>query len=367
MVTEPSACIGAAVDLGSTTIAIQCMDIKSGTILKSATCPNPQYLYGADIITRIQYCIKEEHMAVVLKNIVQDTLQEQLQHLLGEHISDLKKIVISGNTVMQHILRGFPVNGLSMSPFTPFSLEAGEDVWEFDGISVPVFYPQGLSAFVGADVISGGAFLQMGNEEDYEILIDLGTNGEILLLNDKTGLATSTACGPVFDHAVSGAGYGNESIHAIANCIQRGLIDETGTIADVFFDKGIKIAKNFVIQQGNVRNFQLAKAAIYSGIICMKQNAGITWEQISKIYISGGLGFHMQLRDAFIVGLLPQPLKGKTIVSGNSSLSGAIEFLRNPDSMKKRCAQIVEKTTAVELANLEHFQEEYIKAMYFSR
>ena len=103
----------------------------------------------------------------------------------------------------------------------------------------------------------------MGKHSSYDLLIDLGTNGEMLLLNKEKGFATSTACGPVFDHVIKGGKYGSESIKVIANCVKRGLIDKTGRLADVFFDNGMKFDKSKIIIFPQRVNYPVCGANVF--------------------------------------------------------------------------------------------------------
>jgi uncharacterized 2Fe-2S/4Fe-4S cluster protein (DUF4445 family) len=171
----------------------------------------------------------------------------------------------------------------------------------------------------------------------------------------------------VFDSAVTGAVYGSECIKAIAGCVKRHLIDETGLLAAPYFDKGIEIDKGFVMKQSHVRNFQLAKGAIYAGIQCLLEKAGIETSQIGHVYISGGLGFYMEKRDAFTVKMLPKEFSDKIVVSGNSSLEGAKKLLRVGASQDilKEYEDIRHRTESFELANISGFQERYMQALNF--
>ena len=365
MTQQQSRRIGAAVDLGSTTIAIRCIDRMTGVPFAETAFKNPQCRYGADVITRIQHCRQDNVIAMELRKLVWDAFKTHIQEMLGEEFADMEIMAISGNTTMQHILRGLSVEGLAEAPFHPVDLEEADEDYCFAKQNLRVCYLPGMSAFVGADILSGAAYLHMGEKPTYDLLIDLGTNGELLLLNDRKGYASSTACGTVFDHAVSGAAYGSESIHVIANCIRRHLIDDQGLIAAPFFEKGIEIDRNFVIKQQNIRNFQLTKGAIHAGIECLVEEAGIEWQQIDNVYVSGGLGFYMDVKDAFIVGLLPEQLRGKIRVAGNSSLEGATKFLQDVDDMRQKCASIKQRTKCLELADLPQFQNKYLAAMNF--
>lgn len=357
--------IGAAVDVGSTTIAVSCMDMENGQEISTFSFANPQYAYGADVISRIRFCMEKEENLFFMGDILKRAVKEQLQTHLKTEYSRLAYIIYSGNTTMQHIMRGLPVDGLSKAPFTPVTLDY--EIIMDDGIRT--VYPPGFSAFVGADILTGAEYLGIGKQKDFDLLIDLGTNGELLLINDECGYASATACGPVFDSALEGAAYGSESIKAIANCVRRRLIDSTGRIAAPFFDKGIGIDKDFVIRQENVRNFQLAKGAIYAGIQCLLIEAGITAEEIANVYISGGLGFYMDMRDAFTVKMLPKEFSGKIQISGNSSLKGAQKLLLAEGTKQEEILadyeRIRKRTVSYQFAELGTFQDIYMQSLEF--
>ncbi len=362
--------IGIAIDVGSTSVGICCLNLKNKMELFSFSFSNPQHIYGADIVTRIKHCITNDSMINKMHEILENAIYTQLKAHLKDDFQRISKIVYSGNTTMFHFLREFQVYGLSKSPFSPISLEYYENrVTKIDNENVIHIFLPGVSAFVGSDILSGVHYLQMGKTDSYELLIDLGTNGELFLINNKKGFATSTACGPVFDHAVRGAKYGSESMKIIANCVKRGLIDKTGKITDVFFENGIDIEKDFIVTQENVRNFQLAKGAIYAGICCLLKQARITASEVSKIYISGGFGFYMNPKDAFLLKMFPYEFRDKIIISGNTSLEGAKEFLLLHDLEKERILteyqELRQRTHSFELSNIDDFQDCYINSLNF--
>lgn len=370
--------IGVAVDVGSTSIGVCCVDLAHKTEILSFSFANPQYIYGADVVTRMKHCVEDSSMLYKMRALVEDGLYVKLKEYLQERYTNISCIVFSGNTTMLHILRGLSVEGLSSAPFQPVSLEYAEiksvredieDKWKECCQYITNIYLPGISAFVGADILAGAEYLQMGKTENYELLIDLGTNGELLLLNKERGFATSTACGPVFDHVISGAKYGSESMKVIANCVKSGLIDKSGKLADALFEKGISIDKNFTIKQENIRNLQLAKGAIYAGVQCLLEKAGITAQDVAKVYISGGLGFYMDKRDAFTLKMLPKEFADKMIISGNTSLEGAKRFLLSDSEKRvkilKTWENIYKCTKSFELANCERFQEIYLNSLDF--
>ena len=357
--------IGVAVDVGSTTIAVSCMELETKEELTAFTFPNPQYAYGSDVISRIQFCMEKEENLTVLQDALRQELWRQLQTNLKSLFSRIQRIIYSGNTTMFHIMRGFSVNGLAQAPFTPVSLELATE--EEEGIFS--IFPPGFSAFAGADILTGAEYLEMGKNDSFDLLVDLGTNGELLLLNKHCGYAAATACGPVFDSVLSGAVYGSECIKAIANCVKRGLIGKDGLIAAPFFKNGISLDRNFTIRQEDIRNFQLAKGAVYAGISCLMKEAEITADDISNVYISGGLGFYLNMQDAFTVKMLPEEFSKKIHISGNSSLSGAKKLLLANQSEQQLIIENYEsirtRTITYELANLDTFQEMYLHSLNF--
>ena len=358
--------IGVAVDVGSTSIGVCCVDLRHNTEILSFSFGNLQCRYGADVITRMKHCIENRELMKEMKAFVEDALHAKLKEYLLTDYLKIRRIVYCGNTTMLHFLRGLSVDGLACAPFEPVDIDYCDNAL--------YSYLPCCSAFIGADILAGAWSLNMGRKQTYDLLIDLGTNGELLLLNKDCGYATSTACGPVFDHVIKGAKYGSDCIRIIANCVKRGLIDKNGTLADAVFESGIVVDHDFVVKQEHVRNFQLAKGAIYAGIGCLIEKAQIALDDIDKVYISGGLGFHMNVRDAILLKMLPEELRDKIIISGNTSLEGAKKCLtalveeenEMPGARKTfldSLYAIRNRTECFELANMKEFQARYMKAL----
>lgn len=357
--------VGVAVDLGSTTIAVSCWNMTKNRKIVDFSFPNPQSKYGLDVITRIKHCLYDTNNLHKLRDSVLNELKKQLKYRMKDEYDNLKELVITGNPTMIHILRGLSVDGFAKSPFQPISLSFAVEkaFWNIEQI-----YPPGISAFVGSDLLVGTQFLNMGNLNQFDLLIDLGTNGELLLLNKDVGYATSTACGTVFDTAIAGAKYGSDSLKAIANCLKNNLISSEGKIVDFYFDKGIQIDKNFIIHQNNVRDFQLAKGAVHAGILCLMKKANIDFDDIHQVYVSGGFGFYMDQKDAFVVKLLPDSFLGKIICAGNSSLDGAVRYLTHSHLRSEILVEyesIRKRTTGFDLASFNEFQNIFIESLNF--
>jgi len=358
--------IGIAVDYGSTTISMTAIDVY-GKEISSISYSNPQTASGHDVITRIKKCLDDDSVAKIFYQEGREQLYSNISKM-GIQLEDVTAITISGNAIMQHLFQQYSVEGFAYAPFYTVTND-----FHSDNI---FYYPPGFSPYVGADLMCGAQYLNLGCSESYDLMIDLGTNGEILLMNQQQGYATSTACGPVFDFAIGGAQYGSDCIHAIAQCVKRNLIDSNGKIADAFFDKGIKLDTNFIIKQENIRNFQLAKGAILAGILCLLNFANIKEESINNVYICGGLGFYMETRDAYTLNMFPKSVKNKIKICGNTSLNGAKILTKSIlqkqlgnsqeyDSILIDYENMRNKTRAVELSNLNSFQEIYMNSLNF--
>lgn len=364
--------IGAAIDLGSTSIAVSLIQLNTGEEINTCSFPNPQISYGGDVITRIRYCMEDLTHLKELSDILWNALYEKITELLQDDFIQLRIMVISGNTTMLHILQNLSVKGLARAPFEPVTTDFSEglisDKQMFSGVSV--LYPPGFSAFVGGDILSGAQSLMLGQHTAYDLFVDLGTNGELLLINKDRGYASSTACGTVFDSAITGAGYGSDCIRAISQCLRRGLINKEGLLAAPYFETGICIDEKVTIKQQHIRNFQLAKGAIYAGILSLMKEAAIDFSDIGQLYISGGLGFYMNIHDAFTVKLLPKSLQGKIRVCGNTSLAGAKNLLlsKHNDTLSEILQEyqnLKSRTESIELANIKQFQSIFMESLNF--
>ncbi|HRX12824.1 MAG TPA: ASKHA domain-containing protein, partial [Draconibacterium sp.] len=221
---RPQTGFGMAVDLGTTTIVVQLVNLENGHVLDSVSEVNPQARFGGDIISRIQSCLDGNFEE--LKNIVSSKIDEMIQSILQKHQVNLSKIAIVGNTVMHHIFSGLPVNSLSFYPFQSPNLGVQEfsnkDLnWRLPDTVKVVFFPS-IGSFVGSDILAGIAATKMTENKKYSVLIDLGTNGEIVVGNRDKIVCASTAAGPAFEGAK----------------ISQGMRAVTGAISSVSFENG---------------------------------------------------------------------------------------------------------------------------------
>ena len=231
----------------------------------------------------------------------------------------------------------------------------------------------GISAFIGGDIVSGLYTLGFKEKKEIAMLIDLGTNAEMVIGNCDKMLALSAAAGPAFDQKV----YGSQLIKAVAQILREEKADRTGCLADEYFELGC-IAGRTLVKQEEIRELQKAKAAVAAGITLLAREYGVSFTQIDKVYIAGGLGFYLDLDAAVEIGLFPKEFAGKMEAVGNTSLEGAYRYamaLQQGESEElqmevatkpeRELKELLSRVQELNLAELEGFEETYINAMNF--
>lgn len=396
-----------AIDLGTTTIAMQARRLTDGAVLGVWKAMNPQRRYGSDVISRMQAA--NEGQTEKLKSVVETVLIEGIRELCrtvesaqeDSAASDgLKGIYLAGNTVMEHLLAGLSVDRLSRHPFCPVTLE--EQSISLDSHTVTLL--PGFSAFVGADLLAGVFACGMHQRDEISLLIDLGTNGEIVLGNRERLLCTATAAGPAFEGGPGNPAPGTDMIAVIAELMDARIVDGTGLMAEPWFENGISwvpgkgpasareagvgvgqqlsssreadiaaeqrtvagagaypeaSARTVRMTQEQIRAIQMAKAAVYAGICILTKEYGITLADVSRVYLAGGFGYYLNVEKAAQIGLFPDELKERVTAVGNTSLKGAFIYGRNAD--KEEAGRIRKICTAINLAEHEDFETIYLE------
>jgi uncharacterized 2Fe-2S/4Fe-4S cluster protein (DUF4445 family) len=270
-------------------------------------------------------------------------------------------IAIAANTTMLHILNGWNPAGLGKAPFAPQSVA----LWNRQEGKLSITELPGVSAFIGADIVSGLYALDVQKQTTPVFFLDLGTNGEMAVGKNGKLLVTSTAAGPAFE--ASGPAL---SLHAsgllrvLHEMLDAGVMDENGTLCEAYFDSGYPVGE-VVISQDLIRDLQMAKAAIRAGIEILIREYGIPAEEIGTLYLAGGMGYYIDPEDAIAVGLIPEAFRGKIVSAGNTSLRGAARFLREPETAPEELAKITGMTEELLLAEHPDFEELYIRYMTF--
>lgn len=391
-----------AVDTGTTTVEAALVN-RGETLLKFATL-NPQKKYGADVISRIAFSETEGGLAKLSSDI-----RGCINGMLSKCRScfpdiGISEIFAAGNTTMQHLLLGISPAGIGRYPFTPAFTETkkvrGRDV----GVDADfVTLLPSADGFIGADVVAGAALCLDGTGSSNELFIDLGTNGEMILKADGKYFATSSAAGPCFEGANISCGTGGiegavdsvkETPEGIlirtvggkppagicgsgllsltALLLKKGIIDETGLMDEDYEIKGFTetesgrrfVDTGLVLTKKDVREFQLAKAAIRTGVELLLRRGGVKPEDISSVYVAGGLGTHIDPGDALKTGLFPGSFEGKFKTPGNTSLKGAAAA-GNDKSFIGKASALALKIESFPLNDEKDFNEKFVDNMLF--
>jgi len=385
---------GAAIDIGTTTVVIYFLNLLNGEIEKISFFLNPQRLYGADVISRINYCQEHDNGLSELQKSIVEAINDKLDDFRKDKQfdpSNLEKIIIAGNTTMLHILLGADPLPIALAPFTPAftdkqvrkGLSTGLNInCEAEVITLPC-----ISAFVGADIVAGLAVLNVPSRNYF--FLDIGTNGEIALIKDREIFTCATAAGPAFEGANISCGMGAVSgaisvfldtmkyqvignsepsgicgsgiVDIVAYMLDNAIIDETGFLKETFV---INPAHKIVVTQEDIREIQLAKSAIYSGIKILMNLAGLSFSDIDALYLAGGFGNYINIKSAIKIGLLPYELRDKIYPVGNSAGIGVLQYLKNSDFEKKTDA-ILKKSKYTELSYVDEFTMEFALNMNF--
>ena len=355
----------AVADIGTTTIAMLLYDA-DGSVADRFVAVNPQTVYGADVLSRIRAA---EHMkaAADMQAMVRGQLEQGLKRFAGSLKSGEELyLVLAANTTMTYLLMGWDPAELGRAPFCASYLSGAETKIG----DVPCFVFPGLSAFVGGDIAAGIYAVNMCGREGLTLLLDLGTNGEMVLGNRERRIACSTAAGPAFEGGVNRGIWGADMISLLARLRQEDILDETGLLAEPYFTKGIRIG-NVTVTQEAVRSVQLAKGAIAAGIEILLKKYGAGPEAVEQVILAGGFGYYLQPDAAVRIGLLPETLGKKTITGGNTALTGALTAGRRivedgkTDRIRTKLEETVLRTEVINLAEEADFEKLYVRQINF--
>lgn len=395
---------GIGIDIGTTTIAIALIDLASGQIRDRFSTVNKQREFGADVISRMQRASKGE--LPLLTGSVRKQISVGIETLLATNAvraRDVCKVAVAGNTTMMHLLLGLSCATLGQFPFTPVTLDfvfcSFPELFEGD-LSCDVAILPGISTYVGADITAGIYFSNMFKSREPELLMDIGTNGEIALAYGDKLLCTATAAGPAFeggniqwgtgsvpgaissvqwqngqfeiktigDHPPAGI-CGSGVVDMVNEGLKSGLIDYTGRFDKSVPETGIFLAKtadgqdiNFC--QKDVRELQLAKSAIRSGVDALIRHAGLSYDDIKNLFIAGGFGYNLNFSSGAGIGLISPELQPKVRLIGNSALGGAVRYLLQTDSEETLNA-IAGRSEEYSLPEDSYFNEMFIENINF--
>lgn len=354
---------GIAIDIGTTTLGFALKELESGIQMGQWGCPNSQKAYGADVASRIAACEEKATLEKLQEAVIFD-IKRGIHILLEQaHVEKegLKEIAIAGNAAMLHILQGISPVPIGVAPFVVPEKEL--KVVKKDGIKVLLFPHAG--AFVGGDIVAGVAQLKMQASEKIQMLIDLGTNGEMVLGNKERLIGAATAAGPAFENCFRASGTtGSKVLDLLVLNVRRKVIGKDGLIAPAYRERGIPIGRGAYLTQSQIREIQLAKGAIRTGIDLLTNAYGCSLAEIDTVYLAGGFGFYLNVNSAIRIGMLPKEFKDKIKVIGNSSLTGAFEALGN-DCRVEELKQMDGKIEIYNFAEMRGFRETYLEEIAY--
>ena len=394
--------VGAAVDIGTTTVAAVLIDCSNGETIGSGAVINPQHVCGSDVISRIAACAQGK--LTLQTTLIRKEISALLENLCRTYrVKRLESVAVCGNTTMLHLFCGADPTPIGVAPFTPVFTQM--QVYDGDTLSIPaetVYVLPSASGYIGSDVVCG-ILSQKLDAGGICMLADLGTNGELALYNGGRLICTSTAAGPALEGAniecgiggipgaICAAEYngselimhtiedrtpvgicGSGLVDLIALLLECGAIEENGSFCKDCTDPLVKqrlqgdrfmLTDKLWISQKDIRQFQLAKAAVSAGILTLCDYAKVAPEELETLSIAGGLGYYINQRSALRTGLIPSAFAGKIRSVGNSGLAGAVECLLPKG--RERAKQTAQAVQICELNSQAIFMEYFLDGMSF--
>lgn len=399
----------AAFDIGTTTVVGYLLDACDGNVLAVRSRMNPQSQYGADVIMRANHAL--EHSVEPLSSCIREAVDEMLQELAdaaGIRKEEIFQICVVGNTCMHHLFLGISPASLVHAPYNPalsqgMILRAAEFGLHVHPGAELLMLPD-IAGYVGADTCGCILTLRQDKKEEISLMIDIGTNGEMVLGNKDRLVCCSTAAGPAFEGAKIECGMrgakgavdhvhyengiwkyttvgqapavglcGSGLIDLVAQLLKAGLIDESGRLQSGQAQENIFVLvppeeagndKGVYLTQKDIREVQLAKAAIAAGIGLLMKELGITEKEIDHVYLAGAFGNYMDPESAAAIGMIPRNLLSCIIPVGNAAGEGAKIALLNSRE-RREMNTLMKKTEFVELATSPEFQDCFVDELNF--
>ena len=407
----------AAVDIGTTTVAAVLTDLCTGNILSRASAGNAQIRYGADVINRIIAASRPGGRELLKKAIAEDTIRPMIQKLCsaaGIDPAGIYRLCVASNTTMNHLFTGCFADPIRMEPYVPTFFEtsafSGHDFALGIHPDAPVLFAPNVGSYVGGDITAGTLVSRMWSKPEFSIFVDLGTNGEIVFGNEDFMMCCACSAGPAFEGGDINCGMratqgaiseiridpetmepeyttiasaapaglcGSGIIDTVCELFRCGIISPKGS----FIREGARILRDesgiarYVIVQGtehqreifidevDIANFIRAKGAIFSAIITMLKCVEMDVSMIEHIYIAGGIGSGLNIKNAVTIGMLPRLHEDQYTYLGNTSLTGAVCMLLSDDAVKK-VNEISSGLTYLELSTQPGYMDEFVAACF---
>jgi len=411
---------GIAVDIGTTTLSVMLVDQSNTGILTIRSDYNSQIKCGTDIISRINYANRPERLEE-LRQLVLKTINKLIKQVCDDNDlrpEDILSAAISGNTTMIHLLLGLNPEYIRLEPYTPTLYESPTLSADKIGINInpgsPIYFSPAVGSYVGGDITAGLLCTDISTDTDkINLLIDIGTNGEIVVGNSEFLMTCACSAGPAFEGGGIDSGMraapgaiehveidkssgsatcstignipptgicGTGMISLLANLFTSGWIDPAGKLNRTKNSENITVSgrnafytivraeetgnsKPIVITETEIANIIRAKAAIYSASSLMLDQIGISFGDIARVYIAGGFGSSLDLQEATIIGLIPDIPLEKFRYIGNSSLFGSYMVLISQE-FKNRQLNLAKRMTYIDLSKYPNYMDQYTAAQF---
>ncbi|MBI2252151.1 MAG: DUF4445 domain-containing protein [Armatimonadetes bacterium] len=410
---------GVAIDIGTTTVAATLLDLNTARVIDTKANYNTQVSFGEDVISRIIYAEESEGLKKLNQAVV-DNINGLITSLALENnvkLNDINIVMCAGNTTMSHLLIGLTPTSIRKEPYVPVvnflpTLRASEIGIKINPRGLLANLPS-VSSYVGGDITAGVLASGMNKDSDISILIDIGTNGEVVLGNNEWLVGCSCSAGPAFEGGGVKCGMrasrgaiqevrinlkenqiqyktigdvkprgicGSGLIDLMAEMLKEGIINRAGKInlelnqprirkTDqgvefvIIFDKETEINQDIIITEDDIMNLIRSKAAMYVGTDFLLKKIGLSFNEIKNFYIAGGFGNYLNIKNSILIGLLPDISLDIFKFIGNSSLTGAKIALLSQEALEE-AHKISQKLTNFELSIEANFMNEYTSALF---
>ena len=409
---------GLVVDIGTTTLVASLMDNREGREMASVSSLNPQCLHAQDVLSRIRISSDEQGLSLMYQELTHEInrMIAGATRSAGIRQENIYEVVYSGNTCMLHLATGVSPHSLGKYPYTP-QIFGGTHVRAAEhGLAIAAFgvlyLPPVISGYVGADITSGILASRLHDQKDVVLFVDIGTNGEMVIASEGRLSATSAAAGPAFEGmniacgtradqgavehvdmdengtmAVETIGRseavglcGSGLVDLVGELVTHGVIRQNGKLADpqtntlppalrerLVRHRGklrFQVSDRIFLSQQDIRQVQLAKGAVRTGVEVLLQQRGIKASDVDRILIAGAFGYHARAANLINIGLLPREFAGRMAFVGNTSQSGGQAFLLNK-AYRREMKEIVKSIDVLELAKFPDFEKIFVKSLNF--
>lgn len=427
MIDREEKSIGIAVDIGTTTVVVMALSLEDGALLGTLSAANPQRKYGADVISRIAFASEASYHTRLLQQMVTGCIGQLVREILQQvNLSEkqISRYAVVGNTTMSHLFLGFDPSGLGETPFSPVFMHGREETASSLGLpgreNAAVYVASNMAGHVGSDITADLLGAEMIYSKPNRLIVDIGTNGEILLQRGDRILVCSTAAGPAFEGGAISCGMraaagaiekvnltggrieltvigngvpsgicGSGIIDAVSQMLKQGILDESGRILSqwevetsapaelrrrirsdgevnrfVLFEDEAQ-GRTVAVTQNDIRQVQMAKAAVSAGIRILLKEQKLKVKDLAQVCIAGAFGSYIDIESAVSLGLLPDIEAEKITALGNGAGMGACMMTLSA-VYREKAEDLALRTEHIELAEEDGFLPLYLEAMNFS-